>query len=142
MTVLILDGEKLVSQLLRVHANVAALNTRIVGKTPTQTASSWVRLTQLDARNAPGSRAEHLIDYLFQADCYAGADGGQPEASLLGRTIRAALHEMAGFSNAEAVVTSVRFNGMVRIPDTEFEPARERVILTATVHMHPVGPGS
>jgi hypothetical protein len=130
------DGEKITSRYLREHADVAALVDRVVGKTPDTTSTPWVRLTQLDATNAPGSRREHLISYLLQLDCYAGADGGQPEAKLLARTVRAALELMPDATHDGAVCTSVRIVGDVRRPDTDFEKARERVILTAIVHLH------
>lgn len=127
--------EKIAGDYLRGHPDVAALGARVVGKPPSQTESPWVQLRQLDASDAPTSRAEHLINYLLQADCYAGKEGGQPEAVLLARTVRAALHAMPGVRDG-VVITSARFTGMARIPDTDFESARERVVLTATIHAH------
>ena len=130
------DGEKIVSGYLRTHADIEALDTRIVGKTPSDTSQSWVRLTQLDAGNSPKSSVEHLIAYFFQLDCYAGGDGGQPEASLLARTVRAALAVIGETTFDDAVVSNARFTNMARTPDTTLEPARERVILDAVVRMH------
>lgn len=130
--------EKIASDYLRDHPDVEALGARVVGKTPSSTSEPWVRVTQLDAANEPTSRPEHLIDYLIQFDCYAGSDGGQPEANLLTRTVRAALHDMPDADHDDAVVTDVRFTSMARIPDVEFEPARERFVLDATVYMHAV----
>lgn len=129
------DAERIVSDYLRSHADVVALATRVVGKTPDTVSTSWVRVTLLDAANEAGSRPERLIDYMLQLDCFAGATGGQPEANSLARTVRAVLHEMPGLQGG-VVVTCVRFIGMARIPDTDFEPARERIVLTATVWMH------
>jgi hypothetical protein len=99
-----------------------------------------VRVTQLDGADV--SNVEHLIDYLVQFDCYAGKDAmddhvGQAEASLLARTVRAVLKAAKGQTIGGAVISSVRFQGMPRIPDPDFEPARERYVLTATIHMHP-----
>jgi hypothetical protein len=134
---LIPDCEKLTSDYLRTHAEVSTLTSRIVGKTPSDTSDPWVRVTQLDASNQTLSRPEHLIEYLIQFDCYAGVDGGQPEAKTLASTVREALADMPGATYDGAVCTNARFTGMARIPDTDFEPARERVILDATIWMHP-----
>jgi hypothetical protein len=99
----------------------------------------WVRVTQLDGTDIGG--LEHLIDYLVQLDCYAGKDAmddhvGQAEASLLARTVRAVLKAAKGQTIGDAVITNVGFQGMPRIPDPDFEPARERYVLTATIHLH------
>jgi hypothetical protein len=136
----IVDIEKVVTAYLSGESTVTALDTRVVGRTPRDRDSSWVRLTQLDANASPRSRADHLIAYALQLDCYSSAAGvdGSPrkEAMLIARTVREALRVMPG-THEDAVVTSVRFAGMIRVPDTDLEPARERVILTALVHAHP-----
>lgn len=129
--------EKIVSDHLRDHADVSALGARVVGKTPKSVTDPWVRVTQLDAGQTANDRADHLVEGYLQLDCYAGADGGQPEANLLVRTVRGALQELPGIYD-EAVVSSCRINGAARIPDTDFEPARERFVLTASVHAHAV----
>ncbi len=129
------DAEKTISSYLRDHPDVSALSTRIVGKTPPATAEPWVRVTELDAPAAAASRADHLISFLVQLDVYAGATGGQPEAKTHARTIRAALHAMPGVHD-ETVVTQVRVIGWLRAPDPDFEPARDRVIITASVIAH------
>lgn len=130
------DAEKVISEFLRDHVAVAALvGRRIVGKTPDKTSTPWVRLVELDAVNSPASPAEHLISYLLQADCYASKDGGQPEAKLIGYTVRAALHDDLPGMHDDVVVTSVRVSSR-RMVDDDIEPARERVILTITAHMH------
>jgi len=132
------DAEKLVSGYLRTHPAVAALDTRIVATTPRvdKRDATWVKLTQLDATNEARSRPEHLISFLLQFDCYATEDGGQPEAVLLARTVRAALVAMPDVTHDGAAVTQVRVLSHARIPDTAFEPARERVLLTADVRLH------
>jgi hypothetical protein len=134
---LIPDGERLVANYLRDHPDILAITIgrRVSGKTPESINDPWVRVTMLDAANQENSRPEHLINYLLQCDCYAGQDGGQPEAKLLARTVRAVLDGMPGTHDG-VVVSSVRFTGMARVPDPGFEPARERVVLTAIVWAH------
>lgn len=134
------DIEKVLAEYLRGRDEFTS---RVVGKTPSSKSPggvslSWVRLTVLDAPQAEGSTADRLVPFYVQFDCYAGADKegeqhGQPEASLIARTVRALLVEMPDHSHSEAVVTAARINGMTRVPDAGFEPARERIILTATV---------
>lgn len=130
------DGEKLVSDFLRDHPDLAELGARVVSKTPPDRATPWVRVTQLDAGQATRDPSDHLVEFFLQLDCYAGADGGKPQASLLTRTARAALQTIAQASHADAVVTGCRISGAARVPDTDFEPARERFVLTATVWAH------
>lgn len=142
---LIPDAEMIVGAHLREHTAIAALNARVAGSVPSDTKLPWVRVTQLDGSTAPGSRPDHLIDYLIQFDCYAGGTAmtehrGQLQASVLARTVRAVLYaapgETIGPDDARAVVTGARITGMARMPDTTYDPARERVVLTASIHMH------
>jgi hypothetical protein len=136
----IVDAEKLISRYLREHEAVAEVCSRIVATQPgAQTGGTdtpWVRVVELNAPQQPGSRAEWLVPFLLQFDCYAGKDGGQPEAKLIARTVREAIHDATG-KHADGVVTSVRFVGQQHLPDGDLEPARERYILTATIHAHP-----
>lgn len=134
------DAEAILGDYLRDHADIQALDARVAGRTPSSQTLPWVRVTQLDATDV--TDVEHLLDHLLQFECYAGKDAmdnfvGQAEASLLGRTVRAVLRSAKGQTLGDAVVTHVSFQGMPRIPDPDFEPARERFILTATIHMHP-----
>lgn len=128
------DAEKIISGYLRTHADMQALEARVVGKTPQSTELPWVRVTQLDDRSS--HRSDHLHEFYLQFDCYAGADGGQPEASQLGRTVRElilAAHE----ASLDAVVTGSEIRSHARIPDPDLdEPARERFVITALVWMH------
>lgn len=125
--------EKIVSDHLRSHADVQTLGARVVGKTPENTDTPWVRVTQLGGRDedVPG----HFVSYLVQLDCYAGKSGGQPEANLLQRTVRAALTEIGGV-HGDAVVSGAMVVNAARIPDEDFEEARERFALTANVWAH------
>ena len=133
------DAEALLGDLLRNHPDIQALDARVAGRTPNDAALPWVRVTQLDASDVGG--VEHLIDYLVQFDCYAGSEAmkahvGQSEASDLARTVRAVLKGAQGTVQAGTAVAHVGFTGMARIPDTDFEPARERFVLTASIHAH------
>lgn len=132
-TALIPDSERLVYDYLSAHGSVSALGTRFVGRTPRATGAPWVRITLLDARQA-ARPTDHLTDFLLQFDIYAGS---QAQVVTHANTIRAALLDMQGGIHSGSVVTDVRFAGMFRTPDTDFEPARERVILTASVFAHP-----
>lgn len=135
---MIVDIEKLVAGYLRDHEDIEALDTRIRATTPgAQTGGTvlpWVRVTMLDTRRV--TRSNWLINYLVQLDVYAGATGGQPEAVLHARTIDDVLDRMPG-PHDDGVVTKVT-TSMLRLPDGDFEPARERIVLTAEIHAHPV----
>jgi Protein of unknown function (DUF3168) len=130
------DGEAVVGAYLRSHSAIKALGARVVGKTPGDTTKPWVRVTQLDDPAVGDSRSEHLIEWFGQLDCYAGKDGGQQGASLLRRTVREALSVAYKADLEGAVVTGVRFTSCPRIPDTDFEPARERYALSIVAWMH------
>lgn len=130
------DAEMVLGDYLRTHPDVEALEARVAGKTPTTFTLPWVRVTQLDAIDKTGN--EHLIDFLVQFDCYAGSveDGAQGEASLLRRTVRAALKAAQGQTLDGVVISDVTVTGDVHLPDTTLEPARERYVLSVTVHAH------
>lgn len=124
------DCEKIVSDYLR-----DSLGKRVVGKPPSSTVDAWIQVTQLAAiQNDP---ADHLVEFYLQFDCYAGATGGQPEANLLARTVREFLIALNG-TQADAVISVVRIAGDVRLPDTSFDPARDRRILSAHAWAHTV----
>lgn len=127
------DIEKVVAYYLRESDD---FDSRVVGKTPDSIADSWVRLTVLDAPQSPGSSTDYSVAFYLQFDCYAGATGGQPEASELARTVRSLLMDIADADHSGAIVSGARVNGYARIPDTGLEPARERFVLTATVWAH------
>lgn len=126
------DVEKVLTTYLQ--PKVTGLGAKVRGRTPSSTAAPWVRLSVLDA---PARDPDHLVGAMVQLDCYAGSDGGQEEASLLARTVRAALQSstIAGTHDG-AVVTGAALSSYLRNPDQVFEPARERYILTAMVWVH------
>lgn len=127
------DVERLVSDYLRTHADITALNTRIVGKSPESKTTSWVRVTELDSPQV--NQPDHLVESLMQFDCYAGATGGQPEANTLARTVRAVLGTLPG-THSGGVVSGVRVLGGPRQLDTDLEPARDMKIVEALVWAH------
>lgn len=134
-------AEAIIGGYLRAHPDLVAVDARVGGRTPATMSRPWVRVTQLDASDSTTSSIEHLIEYLLQLDCYAGqeamdAEVGQTEALDLAVAVRAVLKAAQGQILDGIVVTSVDFNGMPRIPDTDFEPARERYVLTASIRMH------
>lgn len=143
MTVLptIPDVELLVGGWLRAHPDIDALDARVAGRTPATQTKPWIRVTQIDAGDSTTSSVEYFLEYLLQLDCYAGEDAmtahaGQSEASALVRAARAVLKDREGRAGDGVVVTQVLFQGMSRIPDISFEPARERFILTVLIRAH------
>lgn len=137
MTTLSPYVEKIVSDFLRSHDSVEALGARVVGKTPENTETPWVRVTQIGgfSEDIP----DHFVSYLLQLDCYAGAEShtvkGQPGANLLQRTVRAALTEIGGV-HGDAVVSGAQVVNAARVPDDDFEEQRERFVLTVNVWAH------
>lgn len=131
------DAEAICGAYLREQDSLVALSVNVATQLPRTFTRPWVRVIQLDNPAVNGSRTDHLIEYMLQFDCYAGSEGGSPEASLVTRTVREALRALPQASLDDAVVTGVQFISCPRIPDTDFEPARERYALSALVWMHP-----
>jgi hypothetical protein len=135
----LLDAKAIVRSYLLEQPSVQSLQARVVGKTPESTAKPWVRITLIDPQNATGiNRIEHLVSYYLQFDCYAGADGGEPEAFELAKAVRSALIEdLPGSVLEEAVVTGAIAVSMHPMPDTDLDDARGRFILDVEIYMHP-----
>lgn len=140
------DAERLVSDYLRMLPELAVLvpspvdaaRARIVGQPPRENGDvAWVRVTKLDA-TATGQlrREERLVSYMLQFDCYAGSEGGHPQATAIGLAVRAAIVDVPNRAHEGVVVTLATIVGDIRLPDTAYEPARERVVLTADIRMH------
>lgn len=121
---------------------------RVAGSLPSkqsQQAAPWVKVVQLDATDR-SSGLEHLIEYLVQFDCYAGATAqrehdGQSEAADVALTVRALLKAAQGTVldtglSRDLAVSQVSFAGMPRLPDTDYEKPRERYVLTAEITGH------
>jgi hypothetical protein len=145
-----MDSEGIIGHYLRTHPDVKALKARVLGQTPgkTDTTEPWVQVTLLDPQNVTGnSRVEQLVSYYLQLDCYAG--GGEKvntsaAAFELADAVRSALLDAIGQvigADGEAVVTDVRPVSMPRIPDADFEPARQRYMLDIEVFMRPARAG-
>lgn len=138
----LLNAEAIVASYLREHAGVKALGARVVGEPPDgdNRVKPWVQIVQQDASNRTRiNRAEHLVAYWLQLDCYAGATGGQGEARLLMATVRAALVALPRVTLEDAVVTDVEILSNPRIPDTDMEPARQRYIIDCEIYARPKG---
>lgn len=125
-----INGDKVVADYLREVDGVP----RVVVRTPDNQSTAWVRLTRLAAPSET-EPIDHLIRFMFQLDCYAGKAGGYPEAQSLASTVRDALKAMPGVHDG-AVVTGTQCIGDAYLPDTDFEPDRERFSLTFYVWMH------
>lgn len=137
---LIPDPERVIADYLRDQPDVLAITEqrRVGSKTPASTDLPWIRYTAFDAPAVGDHRADHLIAAFVQFDCYAGREGGQPQASLLARTVRAALTALGRGEGtvSGAVVTGVRIRGFGRRPDPQLDN-RERFIVDTTIWMHP-----
>lgn len=132
------DGEAILGRYLREHSAVKEIGARVVSETPSDTSAPWVRIVLIGDPSVEGHNFDHLIRWSGDFHCYAGAKGGQGEASLLRRTVRAALKVAPLKQHDGAIITKVAFIAGPRLPDKDgFEPARQRYILTATVWMHP-----
>lgn len=127
------DIERITTDYLRAHADIVALSTRIRVTTPDDKTTSWVRVTKLSSPQV--NYPDHLVQFMCQLDCYAGATGGVPEVNTLERTVRAVLGTLPDASSS-AVVTKVDFIGGMRDVDRDLEPARDRVVLTALIYAH------
>ena len=129
----IVDIEALVATYLR----DAGFRARATQPDKEHRVDSWVEVMLVSAPSDDQIPVDYFIGFLVQFSCYAGATGGQPEANRLVHDVRAALDLLPKVSFDDAVVTSVKFLTMPRIPDTAMEPARERYVLDARIHAHP-----
>lgn len=129
------DIKRIVSDYLRTHASVTAHTSRVVAKPTDSTATPWVRVTRISGTSTHHS--DYFVPWLMQFDCYAGASGGWPEAVDLARGVRKALMEIHESSHSGATITGAEVVGDIELPDPDVdEPARARVVITATVWAH------
>lgn len=134
----LLNVEPMIGGYLKEVAAVAALEARVVSKTPGTTEKPWVRVTLIDPQNQTGNRlVEHLVSYYLQLDCYAGSSGGREEAFALAAAVRGALVELPKVQPFdEAVATDIDPLSMPRIPDSDLG-GRERYVLDIELYIHP-----
>lgn len=134
------DFEQICVQALLASPEVTAIVGQQVGtRTPRTLNDPWVTVRLIDDLPAPRSSALHLVSALVQIDCYAGAErnSAQAEASLLARTCRSVLHDLAyGLQTAGPVVSKVKAGGIRALPDTDLEPPRERYLVEVEVTAH------
>lgn len=111
------------------------LGARVVSLTPTDRDTPWVRYSLLDITD--GGEADHLVNALVQFDCLAGKANGRGEAWDLGVRVRDLLKRVQHESFTGAVFTGASVSGPSLIPDDDFEPARQRAVISAQVWLHP-----
>lgn len=136
------DVESLVGSWLTSHPDIAAMNARVAARTPDSMTRPWVRITLLVADDVARG-LDYLVDFTLQLDCYAGSTAmaaftGRLEAWLLASRVRAVLRSKEGTVADGVVVSRVAVPGHARLPDTAYEPARERYVLTTDILLHAV----
>jgi hypothetical protein len=133
------DIEKITAKYLREHSRVQARSARVVAHPPEDTeVGPWCMVTLIPSGNQGNSAADHVVPWYVQVDCYPTKAGGLPQANALALTVRSVLGEMPDASHEGGVVTAVSIREHGRVPDPMFEPARDRVIIGATITAHPV----
>lgn len=139
LSTLLPDFEKLVASYLLNYPDITDITTRIGTRTPPNTDQPWVRIRQLGEQPDRTSPALFNTEAYLQLDCYGSNDrsSAHAEAVLLARLAQAALHTLPRAATLDCVVSRVYFGSLSHIPDADFEPARERYILTAYIHAHP-----
>lgn len=128
---MIVDAEALVTAYLKAQTGV-----RVVGRTPTDTKTPWVRVTLLDDPSTDGGVAERAFECYLQLDCCAGTNGSQQTAHDTYAAIRTALADIHNHTHALGVVTGAPKIRGSRQPDEAYEPAMERYVISATIWMH------
>lgn len=129
---MIYDAEKIVADYLRSDTGA-----RVVASPPDDKARAWVQLTEINAPQAANSPVDHLVAHYMQLDCYAGVEGGVPEANALAGAIRESLVELRNNGDHGVVITGAHIEGSHRDRDLSFKKARDRRVLTVTVWIHP-----
>lgn len=132
-TPLLVDIEKLVSAFLRGRSEVTALvSDRVYTELPQKPTFPAVRVFRWGGAPVM-SRPLHLDSASLQFDVWGGP---KRTAWLIAETIRSVMHDLPG-PHADGVVSGVRFGSLAWLPDSSFEPARPRYMLTAEVRAHP-----
>jgi len=134
---MIADGLAITIGYLRTHAALTDLNADVRTELPADFNRPTVKVLQLNADDRSES-TDHLIAYHLQFDCYAQSKGPTPgtgQASLLVRTVRAALKEMPR-ADLDVVVKNVTFGVCPQLPDDAWDPPRQRFSLEAWIYAH------
>jgi hypothetical protein len=134
------NGQRVISDYLRGHADVEAVVSRVVAKPPDegQRSIAWVMFTLLSAPQVENYPPDWLVEFYFQLDVYAGATGGLPEIWSIATAVRRAIVQMPENGVEDAVCTRTKIYGFNPQPDTDMEPARERFVMTASAWLHPL----
>lgn len=130
---LVPDIEKAIAKYLR-----DTTSARVVAHPPgdEDRDTSWVMYTLISSPREARSSVDRVIHFRVQFDCYAGAEGGLPEARGLMAEVRGAMCDMPLEDHEEVVVTYVRPQGGQRLMDTAMEPARDRYTFDTVVTAH------
>lgn len=113
---------------------------RIRTRTPADTGSPWIRIDTAPGRTPP-SRARWFAARRLTINAWGG-DGDQAAAQIDAntaiRTCEAVLAEADRYTHDGAVITATTFvNDPWRLPDQDFDPARERYLFDLVVYIHP-----
>lgn len=114
-----------------IHASVSAITTTVA----TRLISGWTPPAVLIARfgGTLDDVAGHIDAARVQLDCYGATEA---QAWSLAALVAAALRALPGAHTA-GVVSDVVSISLAWSPDPDFEPSRYRVVVTATVYVHP-----
>lgn len=113
------------------HASVSATTTTVA----TELVSGWTAPAVLVTRfgGQLDDVAGHIDAARVQLDCYGATEAG---AWSLASAVIAALRALPG-SHATGVVSDVMSISQAWSPDPAFDRPRPRVVVTATVYIHP-----
>jgi hypothetical protein len=137
---------KVVSDFLR--SNLDGI--RVVSDPPPEDrrTEAWVEVVQLNVASNTSDPADRVKEYLMQFNCYAGAEGGKPEAERLSRTVYALLrtdfpgevYDAPTDEDDDVAVSYVsRGTGPMSMPDSDgFEPSRDRFVLDAVIYAYTI----
>lgn len=79
-----------------------------------------------------------VIDVTCYADPNSVVIDPEEQASLITRTVRAAIHQAPGWHDAEGVITDVEdVLGMTWHPDTALDPPRPSFVFSVRITAHP-----
>jgi hypothetical protein len=128
------DAEKVIRDYLLSVAQVTALIGQRV-YTVSQSGPQYPYVTIQRFGGIPTSRLR-IDSASIQVDCWGN---NQAEASLVARTVRAALHAAKSYVHQAGVITGVDDElGLSWQPDTTYATPKARFVFGVAVHLHPV----